>query len=232
MLFKGGKKIASMPNIKMNNVDISCIDKSKFLGVIIDDKLTWIHHIDHVCKKVSKSIGILYKLRRFLDTKSMINMYYCFTYPYLQYCNEVWGNAYACHLNRLKVLQNRVIRIIGRTDKLDYTDPLFSTNWLFSKFKLLKFYQINAYLSGQIMHKAFFKQLPQPVQSMFVRNEDIHNYDTRQRNDFHPPKPKTNLLKKTIAYKGVIVWNSIKPNLDVHCSLSTFKVKLKYMFVN
>ena len=99
MLFKGNKKVASLPDIIMNNVKISCINKSKFLGVIIDDKLTWIHHIEHVSKKISKAIGILYKLRKFLDTNSMINMYYCFVYPYLQYRNEVWGNAYKSHLN-------------------------------------------------------------------------------------------------------------------------------------
>ena len=40
MLFKGNRKVATLPNIKMNNIDISCIQKSKFLGVIIDDKLT------------------------------------------------------------------------------------------------------------------------------------------------------------------------------------------------
>ena len=135
MLFSGRRQVPSIPNIKMNDVEIKCIRKSKFLGIIIDDKLTWIHHIDHVCKKISKSIGILYKLRPFLNTKYLINMYYCFVYPYLQYCNEVWGNAYACHINRLKVLQNRVIRIIGKVDKLDYTDPLFSAGYLYSKFQ-------------------------------------------------------------------------------------------------
>ena len=152
---------------------------------------------------MSKAIGILYKSRKFLDTKSMINMYYCFVYPYLQYCNEVWGNAYKSHLNALKVLQNRVIRIIGKVDKLDYTDPLFSTNWLFSKYKLLRFYQVNDYLTGQTMFKAFFNRLPLPVQSIFTRNEDVHNHNTRQREDFHLPQPKSNLTKMTIAYKGV-----------------------------
>ena len=41
-------------NISMNNVEISCINKSKFLGVIIDDRLTWIHHIEHVSKKCQR----------------------------------------------------------------------------------------------------------------------------------------------------------------------------------
>ena len=81
---------------------------------------------------------------------------------------------------------------------MDYTDPLFSTDWLYSKYKLLRFYQINDYLTGQTMYKAFFNQSPIPVQSIFTRNDDIHSYDTRQSNDFHPPQPKSNLLKKQL----------------------------------
>ena len=221
MIFKGRKNIASIPKIIMNDVEISCIEKSKFLGVIIDDKLTWIHHIDHICKKISKSIGIMYKLQRFLDTRSMINMYYCFVYPYLQYCNEVWGNAYSTHLNRIKLLQKRVIRVIANVDKYYHTDALFT------RFKILKFQQINHYMIGQIMYKAFMKSLPEPVQSIFVMNETIYDYDTRQRNDFHLPKPKSNLLRKTVAFKGVIIWKYIRDNIDFNCSYACFKQRLK-----
>ena len=232
MLFSGRRQVPSIPNIKMNDVEIKCIRKSKFLGIIIDDKLTWIHHIDHVCKKISKSIGILYKLRPFLNTKYLINMYYCFVYPYLQYCNEVWGNAYAFHLNRLKVLQNRVIRIIGKVDKLDYTDPLFSAGYLYSKFKILKFSHISDYMIGQIMYKAFFRKLPQSVQSIFVKNDEIHSHSTRQSDDFHPPLPKTNLLKMSISFKGVHIWTFIRRRIDVNCTFSCFKSRLKNMYIS
>ena len=225
MLFKGKKTVDAMPDIQMNDEKISCIDRSKFLGVIIDDKLSWIHHIDHICKKISKSIGILYKLQNFLDTKSLINMYYCFVYPYLQYCNEVWGNAYSIHLNRLIVLQKRVIRIIAKVDKFHHTDSLFT------KFEIIKFCRINDYMIGQIMIKAFRRLLPEPVQSIFVKNENIYDYNTRQRNDFHLPRPKSNLLKKSIAFKGVVVWKFIKKHIDVDCSVSCFKRRLKRMYI-
>ena len=100
-------------------------------------------------KKVSKSIGILYKLRKYLSTKNMIDMYYCFVYPYLQYCNEVWGCAYATHLNQLKLLQKWAIRVVAGVGRFDHTDILFS------KFKILKFHQINDYTISHIMFKAF-----------------------------------------------------------------------------
>ena len=152
-------------------------------------------------------------------------MYYCFVYPYLQYCNEVWGNAYSIHLNRLIVLQKRVIRIIAKVDKFHHTDSLFT------KFEIIKFCRINDYMIGQIMIKAFRRLLPEPVQSIFVKNENIYDYNTRQRNDFHLPRPKSNLLKKSIAFKGVVVWKFIRKNIDVDCSVSCFKRRLKRMYI-
>ena len=73
-------------------IDGSTLNRSsniKYLGVIIDHKLTWCEHISHVKKKVSKGIGILYKARQFLDKKSLHNLYYSYIYPYLIYCIEV-----------------------------------------------------------------------------------------------------------------------------------------------
>ena len=100
MLFKGKKGIVSPPRVVMNDTQISQIRKTKFLGIILDDKLSWVHHIDYISKKISKSIGIIYRLRQYLDKISLVSMYYAFIYPYLHYCNEVWGNAYSTNLNR------------------------------------------------------------------------------------------------------------------------------------
>ena len=224
MLFKGRKTIEVLPEIVMNQVKISPIEKSKFLGVIIDDKLTWTHHIDHVCKKVSKSIGILYKLKRYLNIKSLISMYYCFVYPYFQYCNEVWGNACATYLKRLEILQKRAIRIISNVDRFHHTASLFA------KLKILKFKKINDYMMGLIMYKAHWEILPAPVQSLFEKNETIHDHNTRQK--FHLPGPKSNLFQRTVAYKGVHVWHFILKNISIKCSFDRFKIRLKNLYLN
>ena len=162
----------------MNGVKIEPICKSKFLGVIIDEKLTWVPHIDYTCKKVSKSIGILSKLKNYLNPKCLRNMYYSFVYPYFQYCNEVWGNAYSTHLNRLTLLQKRAIRMIANVDRYHHTDPLFS------KFKIMKFHQVDSYMSGLVMYKAFWETLPKPVQSMFEKNADGHDPQWAQMGKF------------------------------------------------
>ena len=62
--------------------------------------------------KISKSIGILYKIRRFLDMNTLIQMYHSFVFPYFIYCIEIWGNASAIHLEPLIKIQKKSIRAI------------------------------------------------------------------------------------------------------------------------
>ena len=97
-------RIKHNTNIKIliNNNIVDYINNTKFLGVIIDSNLNWAAHILYIKSKISKSIGILLKIRKFIPNNTMRNMYFTFIYPYLIYCIEVWGNAQHTHLDPLK----------------------------------------------------------------------------------------------------------------------------------
>ena len=62
---------------------------------MVDQHLFWRAHIDYICIKVSEAIGILHKIINYLDTKALKRLHHSQMYPYLIYCNEVWGLAYA-----------------------------------------------------------------------------------------------------------------------------------------
>ena len=78
---------------------ITYTKNTKFLGVIIDHKLNWSDHILCIKNKISKSIGIINKIRNLLDRNTLRNLYFTFIYPYLIYCIEIWGNTNDTHLN-------------------------------------------------------------------------------------------------------------------------------------
>ena len=80
----------------------SCI---KYLGVLIDCHLNWKQHILHISKKNSRSIGIMYKLRNFLNTNLLKNIYYSLIYSYLVYGIESWGSACETELSKIRILQ-------------------------------------------------------------------------------------------------------------------------------
>ena len=96
-------------NITMyiNKNPIERKSSTQFLGIIIDNKLNWSAHITYTKNKISKSIGIIYKIRKFMDKQTLRNMYFSFIYPYLIYCIETWRNAHDTHLNPLIKIQKR-----------------------------------------------------------------------------------------------------------------------------
>ena len=91
---------------------ISHVTFTKFLGVIIDDKLKWNLHILYMKNKISKSNGILYKIRNFLDRKTLSHLYNSFVFSYLIYGIEVWGNTNAVHLDPIIKIQKKLVRTI------------------------------------------------------------------------------------------------------------------------
>ena len=96
---------------EIDNEITSETKSNKFLGVHIDNKLNWKMHIDYVSGKIARGIGILLKTRKVLRNECMTNLYYAFIYPYLIYCNHIWGNTYTTTLSKVQILQNKAIRI-------------------------------------------------------------------------------------------------------------------------
>ena len=89
---------------------ISHVTSTKFLRVIIDDKLKWNLHTIYMKNKIAKSNGILYKIRNFLDRKTLTHLYNSFVFPYLIYGIEVWGKTKAVHLDPIIKIQKKVVK--------------------------------------------------------------------------------------------------------------------------
>ena len=77
----------------------------------------------YIEREISRSIGIIFKIRHYLDNHTFI-------YPYLIYCIEIWGNTHATHLNPLIKIQKRSIRTITYAHYQDHTGPLFDNQIL------------------------------------------------------------------------------------------------------
>ena len=76
-----------------------------FLGVILDENLSWKSHFSHIANKISKSIGVIYKASFCLPLESLRTLYYSTIYPYLQYCVIVWGLAFPTNIRRIELLE-------------------------------------------------------------------------------------------------------------------------------
>ena len=87
---------------------INEVYKTKLLGVIIDNKLNWKDHISYMCGKIARGIGMIIKAMNYSNKDDGLTaLYYSFIYPYLMYCNHIWGSTYKTNLRRLAILQKQ-----------------------------------------------------------------------------------------------------------------------------
>ena len=167
---RAGIKLTShTSDLYMGGSIITATDKLKYLGVIIDDKITWIPHITYVKNKVSKGIGIMFKARNYLKRNALVNLYYFFTYPYLIYCIEAWGNAINCYLKQLYLIQKKVIRMIAFAN---YNTPSID---ILKNLNILPLYKLVVDRIGIMMYKYANDLLPPALHYLYTSNNDVHN---------------------------------------------------------
>ena len=106
------KRIVNTDDIVIDNQPVSRVSHTKFLGVIIDEKLNWSDHVNNLKIKLAKGSGIIRKCRICFSIDTLLTLYYSFIYPYITYCLEVWGGTNERNLNSIFILQRRIIRII------------------------------------------------------------------------------------------------------------------------
>ena len=193
---------------------------TKFLGVYIDEHLTWKDHISYLCKQISKSIGMLFRSRFYLSSKSKLTLYYSLIYPYITYCNSTWSSTYVTNLNRIYCLQKRAVRATTNSDYRANSAPLFS------KLKILDIYQLNTFQIAKFMHCYHNNLLPPLFFNLFFTNNQTHGYSTRTANNYRTHHCRTNIKKFTILYQGPKIWNSLPVQITSLSSFPNFKKKL------
>ena len=98
MIFRSKrKKLNSDIDIRIEGEKIQEVTYTKFLGVILDNNLTWKKHVHHTASKIAKCIGVICKARQYLNNDYLINLYHAFMLPYMNYCIHVWGGPAVVH---------------------------------------------------------------------------------------------------------------------------------------
>ena len=106
----------SVVTILINKQAIDEVKSVKYLGILIDSQLTFKNQIDELSKKVSRAIGVLYKLRPYVTTKILTSVYYAIVYPFLLYGITVWGSASKTLLEPIHIMQKKIVRMATFND--------------------------------------------------------------------------------------------------------------------
>ena len=176
----------------------------KYLGVFIDSNLSWKIHVDHSPNKISKSIGILSKMRYYTNIDILVRLYYALIYPFLIYALTAWGNTYSTTLGPLVVLQKKkAVRIITFSQLDEHSSPLFR------HLQIIKLVDLVELFTGTFMCKP--NLLPFNFSDLFTPVNQVHSHNTRlaSKLSFSLPKTRTNYGIFNIPFQGANIWNSL-----------------------
>ena len=94
--------------LQIRGTNIEGQTKAKFLGVVIDNRLNFKDHVDSVCNRLSRSLGIMYRISPFIPKTVMLSLYYSIFYPHMIYAITKWGRSSLGNRARVRQLQNGV----------------------------------------------------------------------------------------------------------------------------
>ena len=177
-------------NISHGNKKIANICNTKFLGITLDNTLSWKTHIDTIIPKLSSACFAIRAVKPFLSQESLKMVYYSYFHSIMMYGLIFWGNSY--YSNAIFRLQKRTVRIfVGIRDS--YREH-------FRKLKILplKSQYILSLSLFVINNKNYFKV-----------NSEIHNINTRTKANFNQPLSHLSTYQKGTYYFGIKVLNSL-----------------------
>ena len=159
---------------------------TKFLGVIIDNKLKWTDHITYIKKKISKAIGIIHRARTFLDKITLKNLYHSFVFPYLIYCTEIWGKLSNYSLKSYNyIAKKNVFELLLFLITYPHQKPLFDS------LDILKFESLVIQRISLLMYKYSTGSVPSPIFDLFKKSNEVHTHFTRKSISLSTPRGKS-----------------------------------------
>ena len=225
MVFSYRREI-NLEDVKMGNGQIvreTCI---RFLGVMVDQNLNFVSHIDHTKCKMSRSLGILNKVKHFLPLTVMRTLYNTLFEPYVKYSVEVWGSAATSHLNGIHKIQKAAIRVVNGLPYVAHTANYFQQSEILSVFNLHK-YQVL-----QLLYKALNQNLNVNLFSGLIRHSETHSHNTRHSNNLTLPLYHRASTQRSLSYLGPKFWNEISKELKDSNSFLNFRVSLRKLLIH
>ncbi len=200
-------------DIKINGLPIDEKEYAKYLGILIDNKLNFKYHIQHINSKLAKGNAILSLVRHYLPKKTLTDTYHAHIQPHIDYGLNVWGHTYKTHIAPIERQQRKAIRLMNFKKKRDETTELFKNDKILPLDKNLQLQ------SAKLIWKASNDLLPSPLNPLFKKR----SHD----NSFHLPYRRLDITQRCPSYQGVYMWNKTPKNIRASPSINTLKTNLK-----
>lgn len=217
------KPIPHNVKLHINHSQLMFTSACQFLGVCFKPDLSWSDHVSHVCLKVSRSIGLMYRLRQILPMWLKKRLYFSLIHSHLVYCHLVWGLCNKTDSDRLQSLQRKALRFICPISQTESS--------IFQILKILPFAELYSFsLAISIYHQ--IRNNFDLFSDKYLKREVIYNLRTSY---LVGHRPRTNYGNQTMHNQIVSLCNSHPSVIDEACNSKTiwqYKRKMKLLLLD
>ena len=127
-------------NFRISGQKIKIKHSAKYLGLVIDESLSWKKYYDILRSKLERSVGLLAKLRYYVSTNLLRTVYFAIFDSYMRYGCQVWGQNKNADTKKISSIQDKAIRMISFKDCNTAIGPLYNEKKIIRFFDLISFY--------------------------------------------------------------------------------------------
>ena len=201
------KKIKVLPDIMFDGVKLEWVDQIKYLGITLDNRLSFGPHVDIICNKLSIYRGIIYSMKPIMPSYLLIKLYHSLVYPIIIQDIIIWGGINETKRSRISVLMNKILRLIMGVKYDENHIPLTRTDTMYKYFNVLKLNDVYNYFLLKFIHFILYDRF-----DYFIRYfSDLlpsQNYFTRN-NRINLPVTRTEVEKNCTIFKCCQLWRQI-----------------------
>jgi len=222
-----GFKTPNNLSLMINGIQLSRIGKHKseqyikFLGIALDENLTWKQHVKAIKSKLSRSLFAINRVKKIFPRDILKTLYFSLIQSHLLYGILTWGTTTS--ISQLEKMQKRAIRSINNAPYNSHTDPLFKSN------NILKLTDMYKTQSSLFAHDCKNNNLPKSFMDYFTFNNNI---STRQVNQVQRIRPRTKYTSLLPFHHIPTIWNTLSDDFTVISNRNKFKRTIKIYLVD
>ena len=229
MVFHTAQRKVAYPILTLNNIEIERVTQFNFLGVIISSNMKWNGHVTHISQKISRIVGIMYKLKHIYPQAVLLTLYSALIVPHLTYCLLAWGSKIVPN-HPLHLLQKKALRILASQDYISHTEPICK------EYRILKIFDMYKLAIWKFYFKLMNNELPHYFTNMKPELPRVAEYYSLRRPTFHLPRISHEFAEHMLEYQMIKALNNPEASAfiaKVHThSYFGFKLYVKNTIIN
>ena len=227
-IYHGPKKqVPKMYNrMTINGNIIHQENKVKYLGLMIDETLSWKDHIDYLIASLSKFYGIFNKIKHFVPKNHKLTIYNAYVFSKICYGIEIYGSLSETLNNRLQIVSNKLLKILFKLS------PFHSTNQLHKELDILK---VKDVYKSRVLNFVFLCLNHTPLcmfNNYFQKRQNLHDRNLRDKKNLHVPVGYSAMALSTTKINGAKIWNELSLEIKKSDDVVSFKKAVKSHFIS